>query len=107
MAALATSAWEAAGRGRPRLVSGTFVVLGVEGAQATLEYFARTYLSFLGADLAQTIAAGCQVSTPEHLVTALNAARDAGCDEFIVVPGTWDLKCLDAITEVVSAYHAS
>ncbi len=106
MASLATSAWDAAGRGRPRLVSGTFVVLGVDHAQVTLEHFARTYLSVLGEDLAGAIASGCQVSTAANLVAAFDAAADAGCDEFIVVPGTWDLQCLEAISDVVTTYRA-
>lgn len=106
MVQLAHDAWGAAGRPHPRLVTGTFCVLGVDDAQDVLEGFARAYLGFMGDELAGGIASGCRVSNPDALVAALDAARDAGCHEFVVVPGTWDLACLEAITTVVAAWQA-
>jgi alkanesulfonate monooxygenase SsuD/methylene tetrahydromethanopterin reductase-like flavin-dependent oxidoreductase (luciferase family) len=104
MNALATAAWEAAGRTEaPRLINGTFCVLGVDEPQAVLEKFATTYLGFFGDELASALAKGCRVSTQEALLEALDEAEEAGCEEFIVVPGTWDLGCLQAISDVVAA----
>ncbi|MGN6161758.1 MAG: hypothetical protein ACTHOG_08660 [Marmoricola sp.] len=34
----------------------------------------------------------------------LDGAADAGCDEFILVPATADLACLDALTEAAQAW---
>ena len=104
MNGLATSAWQDAGRtSAPRLINGTFCVLGVDEPQRVLEKFATTYLGFFGDELASVLAAGCRVSTEDALLGALDEAEEAGCEEFIVVPGTWDLGCLQAITEVVAS----
>ena len=100
--ASAKSAWNNAGRTTPpRLVNGTFCVLGVDDPKAVLTAFASTYLGFLGEELAGIIASGCRVSTEQSLRTVIDEASDVGCDEFIIVPGTWDLGCLAAIDAVV------
>ncbi len=98
----AMRAWTNTGRTTPpRLVNGTFCVLGVDDPREVLTSFATTYLGFLGEELAGIIASGCRVSTEESLRTVLDEASAAGCDEFIIVPGTWDLGCLSAIAAVV------
>ncbi len=104
MNALATKAWENAGRiTSPRLINGTFCVLGVDEPQQVLEKFAKTYLGFFDDALASALAQGCRVSTEEALLDVLQEAEEACCEEFIVVPGTWDLGCLRAIGDVVAS----
>jgi len=104
MNALATKAWDNAGRTTPpRLINGTFCVLGVPEPQAVLQKFATTYLGFFGDELASALAAGCRVSTEDALLEAISEAEEAGCEEFVIVPGTWDLGCLQAITDVVAS----
>ena len=102
--ALATTAWQEAGRTTPpQLVNGTFCVLGVDEPQAMLERFARTYLNFFPDEFAAALASGCRVSTEAALNEVLDEAEAAGCEEFIIVPGTWDLGCLRAIDAVVTS----
>lgn len=101
-AALAKSAWHAAGRSEePWLGSGTFCVLGVPDATAVLHRFGADYLSFFGTEVANSIASRLDVATPEALRRVIDDAEAAGLDELTVVPGTWDLACLRAIDAVV------
>jgi alkanesulfonate monooxygenase SsuD/methylene tetrahydromethanopterin reductase-like flavin-dependent oxidoreductase (luciferase family) len=100
--ARAERCWAEAGRPAPRKVSGTFFALGVEDAEATLHGFAARYLGFLGAELADAVAADVRTCTPDALREVLDGAEAAGCDEFVLVPGTVDLRALDAVSEVVA-----
>jgi alkanesulfonate monooxygenase SsuD/methylene tetrahydromethanopterin reductase-like flavin-dependent oxidoreductase (luciferase family) len=95
--------WAEAGRPAPRKVNGTFFVLGVEDAEETLHRFATRYLGFLGDELAEAVAADVRTCTPDALRAVLDGAEAAGCDEFVLVPGTVDLRALDAVTEVVAS----
>ena len=99
---LARAAWADAGRDEPRLISGSFFVGGIPGARVELERFAQTYLSFLGPELAATLAHQVRADHVGELRRILDGAREAGCEEFIVVPGTWDLRCLEAIAAAAS-----
>jgi alkanesulfonate monooxygenase SsuD/methylene tetrahydromethanopterin reductase-like flavin-dependent oxidoreductase (luciferase family) len=101
--ALADECWAEVGRDAPRKVSGTFFALGVDDPLGTLRAFAARYLGFLGDELAEALAAGVRGASPEALVEILDGAEEAGCDEFILVPGTVDLRALDAVAEVVAA----
>jgi alkanesulfonate monooxygenase SsuD/methylene tetrahydromethanopterin reductase-like flavin-dependent oxidoreductase (luciferase family) len=101
--ALADQCWEEADRGTPRKVNGTFFALGVDDPPATLRSFAARYLGFLGQGLAESLAAGVRGSSPDAIAEILDGAEAAGCDEFILVPGTVDLRALDAAAEVVAA----
>jgi alkanesulfonate monooxygenase SsuD/methylene tetrahydromethanopterin reductase-like flavin-dependent oxidoreductase (luciferase family) len=98
----ALRAWEDAGRtDRPRLVSGCFYVLGGDDAQERLVRFAYEYLAVFGDRVARAMAEALDVSTPDRLRQAIADAEEAGCDEFILVPGTTDPRCLELTTEVV------
>lgn len=100
--ALADSCWAEEGRTeRPHKVSGCFFALGVEDSAATLRAFTSRYLGFLGTELADAIAATARASSAEVLAQILDGAEAAGCDEFILVPATTDLRCLDAAARVV------
>ena len=94
--ALALEAWERAGRSeRPRLVNGSFFLLGGDGAAEELRRFAHAYLAVFGERAARALADLVEVSSPARLCQAVADAEDAGCDEFILVPGTVDPVCLE------------
>lgn len=99
---LADEAWAAAGRPTPRKVTGCFFALGVEEPGPTLQAFVRRYLGFLGDELASAVADSVTAATPDELRRILDEAVAAGCDELILVPGTADLRCLDAAEELVA-----
>jgi hypothetical protein len=103
---LAEQAWADAGRSAaPRRVSGCFYVLDDddERAAATLEAFARRYLTIFGTEIAATMAATCRVASLGALEAVLQGAADAGCDEFVLVPGTVTLDCLTRTTALLSS----
>ncbi len=100
---LAAACWAEEGRPAPRLVSGCFVALGVPAAAEVLRSFTARYLGFLGAELAEAVAATARTSSPEALAAVLDGAAAAGCDEFILVPATTDVRFLDVAAEVVIA----
>jgi alkanesulfonate monooxygenase SsuD/methylene tetrahydromethanopterin reductase-like flavin-dependent oxidoreductase (luciferase family) len=99
----ADAAWAEAGRVAPRKVNGTFFVLGVEDPPATLHSFAARYLGFTGAELAEALAATTRAATTDAVREILDGAEEAGCDEFILVPGSTDLRCLEAAAELVAS----
>jgi alkanesulfonate monooxygenase SsuD/methylene tetrahydromethanopterin reductase-like flavin-dependent oxidoreductase (luciferase family) len=101
---LADECWAAAGRAeKPRKVSGCFVALGVDDAASVLHGFTARYLGFLGTELADAIAATARTAGPDALSSVLDGAEAAGCDEFILVPATVDLRFVDAAAELVAA----
>lgn len=105
--ALADACWSEEGRElAPHKVSGCFVALGVEDGAEQLHAFTARYLGFLGPELADAVAATARASTPEVLDEILDGAQAAGCDEFILVPATTDLRFLDVATRVVAARTA-
>ena len=100
---MAVDAWEAAGRSeRPRLVSGSFYLLGGPGADAELKRFARAYLAVFGDRAADALSQLVGLSSPARLLDTLAAAEAAGCDEFILVPGTVDPDCLARTTDALA-----
>ena len=100
----ARQAWEEAGRSEePWLGTGTFCTLGVEDSLGTLQRFAATYLGFLGAEMAGAVAGSLTVADASELTRILDGAEAVGIDEFTLVPGTWDLACLEALRNVVAA----
>ena len=100
---LAIDAWEAEGRTeRPKLVSGTFYLLGGPDADAELKRFARAYLAVFGDGAADALSKLVGQSSPARLLDTLAAAEAAGCDEFILVPGTCDPDCLSRTTDALA-----
>jgi alkanesulfonate monooxygenase SsuD/methylene tetrahydromethanopterin reductase-like flavin-dependent oxidoreductase (luciferase family) len=100
---LALDAWESEGRTeRPRLVSGSFYLLGGRDADAELKRFARAYLDVFGDKAAEALSQLVVLSSPARLLDALAAAETAGCDEFILVPGTVDPSCLEMTTAALA-----
>jgi hypothetical protein len=82
-------------------VSGTFFALGVDDPLATLRAFAARYLGFLGSELAQGLTRGLHAATPDDVCRILDGAEGAGCDEFILVPATTDVRALDELAELL------
>lgn len=100
---MALEAWAEEGRSeRPRLVSGSFYLLGGPDADADLKRFARTYLAVFGDKAADALSQMVGLSSPARLLDSLAAAEAAGCDEFILVPGTVDPDCLARTTQVLA-----
>jgi alkanesulfonate monooxygenase SsuD/methylene tetrahydromethanopterin reductase-like flavin-dependent oxidoreductase (luciferase family) len=100
----AERAWQEAGRTeRPRAVMGCFYALGVPDAEQVLHAFTARYLGFLGPELAEAVAATARTASADAVRRTVEAAREAGCDELILVPASTDLRCLDATTELAAA----
>ncbi|MDQ1397430.1 MAG: hypothetical protein QOG64_2689 [Acidimicrobiaceae bacterium] len=93
---LARQTWTDAGRtDPPRLVSGCFYLLGGVDAAQQLRTFTYDYLRIFGDDFARAFADEIDLTSADRLRRAIGDAEAAGCDEFILVPGTVDLGCLE------------
>jgi alkanesulfonate monooxygenase SsuD/methylene tetrahydromethanopterin reductase-like flavin-dependent oxidoreductase (luciferase family) len=102
---LADEAWATAGRSLPpRKVNGTFFLLAGADPARRLHDFAATYLGWFGERTANALADLVRISDDDALLRTLDAAEKAGCDEFILVPGTVDLSCLERATKVVGRW---
>ncbi|MGI9604472.1 MAG: LLM class flavin-dependent oxidoreductase [Acidimicrobiales bacterium] len=102
---LARSVWEAHGRTEPpRFVVACFAVLGVADADQVLSSFTRDYMAIFGDDWADAMARSATLNGAGRLADALAAARESGVvDEVIVVPGTVNPACADAVAAVAQA----
>lgn len=101
----ARRAWSDAGRdASPRVVSGCFYALGVAEPAETLRGFSYDYLEIFGTDVARMFSADAPVWNAERLTQALDDAAAAGVDEFVLVPATVDVGCLEATIEVCAAW---
>ncbi len=99
---MAVEAWESAGRAdRPRLVNGSFFLLGGADAADELRRFAHAYLAVFGERAARSLSEMVELNTPGRVLQALADAEAAGCDEFILVPGTVDPRCLELAIDAI------
>lgn len=96
----ARAAWQEAGKPAPRILSGSFYTLGVP--DTALRDFIGGYLAIFGEQVATNVARQATLFDPDALNRTLDAAQEAGVDEFILVPGSPDLGVLDATAELVS-----
>jgi alkanesulfonate monooxygenase SsuD/methylene tetrahydromethanopterin reductase-like flavin-dependent oxidoreductase (luciferase family) len=100
----ARRAWDDAGRdAAPKVVTGCFYTLGGDDPQSTLRGFTYDYLQIFGEEFARVMADSAPVWNGDRLLQALDQAEEAGVDEFILVPGTVDVGCLEATTALVAA----
>ncbi len=87
-------AWDAAGRSEaPHLSSSIWYSLpGRDGddAEARLRDYAHTYMSIMGEGVGEWAASSVACFTADALRRAVDNARDAGADEFFLVPTTSD-----------------
>lgn len=94
-------AWQSAGRTQvPRHITGSFVALGKD-AKETLRAFAYEYLQVFSPEFATQLSESMNLSTPEALADVLIEMRDAGIDEFIVVPATSDPAMANDVAQIV------
>jgi len=83
-------AWETAGRTEaPHLSSSIWYALG-DDAEARLRDYAHTYMRIMGDAVGDWAAASVTCFTRDALRAAIDHARDAGADEFFLVPTTSD-----------------
>ncbi len=88
-------AWAEAGRDAPpHFSSSLWYALGPD-AEAQLRDYVYDYLRIFDDGYARKVASSAPVNSPDALRTAVDAARDAGCDELFLVPTTADPDELD------------
>ena len=101
--AAAGQAWMDAGRStKPKLLPASFFALGPD-APETLQSFGYRYLEVFSPDLADALSRSLPLHNDEALRNALVAARDAGCDEFILVPADASVEQVTRVSEVVQS----
>ncbi len=89
------AAWRDAGRAEtPHLSASLWYALG-DGAVDRLQGYAYDYLRIFGDDAARAMAKSTQVADAASLRAAVDACREAGCDELFLVPTTSDVTELD------------
>ena len=99
--ALAREAWQAAGRGRPRLVTSFWYGIGRD-ARSRMDAYVKSYLGFLGDKVAARMAPLCRAVSEEALVEILAALAEAGADEVLLVPIDADLDRLERVAGIVA-----
>jgi alkanesulfonate monooxygenase SsuD/methylene tetrahydromethanopterin reductase-like flavin-dependent oxidoreductase (luciferase family) len=83
-------AWKEAGRTEvPHFSSSLWFALG-EDAKERLTSYIYDYMKIFDKDFARQLGESAAVHTPQALREAVDAAREAGCDEFFLVPTTVD-----------------
>jgi alkanesulfonate monooxygenase SsuD/methylene tetrahydromethanopterin reductase-like flavin-dependent oxidoreductase (luciferase family) len=88
-------AWRDAGRAEPpHLSSSIWYALGPD-ADDRLRAYAYDYMKVFGDDIAKWSADNVACTTPESLQAAIDNAREAGADEYFLVPTTADPAELD------------
>jgi alkanesulfonate monooxygenase SsuD/methylene tetrahydromethanopterin reductase-like flavin-dependent oxidoreductase (luciferase family) len=88
-------AWKDAGRDEaPHFSASLWYALGPDAKQQLGDYVFE-YMKIFDEGFARTLAETAPVHTPAALREAMDAAREAGCDEFFLVPTTADPAELD------------
>src|SRR5579871_4197174 len=88
-------AWKAAGRDEPpHFSSSLWYALGA-GAKERLAGYVYDYMKIFDEGFARQLAQSAPVHSPAALKEAMASAREAGCDEFFLVPTTADPDELD------------
>jgi alkanesulfonate monooxygenase SsuD/methylene tetrahydromethanopterin reductase-like flavin-dependent oxidoreductase (luciferase family) len=102
----ARAAWAETGAGVPRIVVGTFFVLGDDESRAAdeLRRFTYDYLEVFGHEAAAGLSGKARLSSAPVLQEALAALEQAGeVDEVILVPGTTDPRCAELAASLVAS----
>ncbi|GDX29474.1 hypothetical protein LBMAG13_18990 [Actinomycetes bacterium] len=63
--------------------------------------FAYEYLEVFSPEFATQLSGSMTLCTPDALADALRSFRDAGIDEFIVVPATSDASMASDVADIV------
>ena len=88
MLEMADTAWRAAGREKPPRKIGGFWYSLCDDAANALQSYVYQYLAVFGDAAARAIAKSMTRCTPERVREAIDAMRDAGCDEVVLSPCT-------------------
>jgi alkanesulfonate monooxygenase SsuD/methylene tetrahydromethanopterin reductase-like flavin-dependent oxidoreductase (luciferase family) len=95
------TAWRDAGRDEPpHLSSSIWYALG-DDAETQLRSYAFDYLKIFGEEIAKGAASMATCSGADALRQAVASARDAGADEFFLVPTTADPDELQRTVDVL------
>lgn len=95
------AAWKEAGRAEaPHFSASLWYALGPDAADQLAEYVFN-YMRIFDEGYARHLASTAPVHTPAALREAVDAAREAGCDEFFLVPTTADPAELDRTREAL------
>jgi alkanesulfonate monooxygenase SsuD/methylene tetrahydromethanopterin reductase-like flavin-dependent oxidoreductase (luciferase family) len=95
------AAWKDAGRDEtPHFSASLWYALGPK-AKEQLGDYVFDYMRIFDEGMARHLAETAPVHTPETLRDAMDAAREAGCDEFFLVPTTTDPAELDRTREAL------
>jgi alkanesulfonate monooxygenase SsuD/methylene tetrahydromethanopterin reductase-like flavin-dependent oxidoreductase (luciferase family) len=95
------AAWKEAGRAeRPHFSASLWYALGPE-AEGQLGDYVFDYMEIFDQGMAKAVAGSASVNTPASLRRAVDQAREAGCDEFFLVPTTTDPLELDRTREAL------
>lgn len=96
-------AWDAAARTEaPHLSSSIWYALG-DDAEVQLREYAHNYMKIMGEGVGEWAAGAVTCFTPDALRQAVDHARDAGADEFFLVPTTSDP---DELARTLDVLHA-
>ena len=99
----AVQSWQEAGKAeRPYVSTTCMYALGPE-AEATLKDFVLDYMRIFGRENAQAMANIQVLSNEAALQRACEAAAEAGCDEFLLVPASADPGMLERTVEALTA----
>ena len=101
----AREAWADAGRGRPRLVTGTFCSVGADDDLAALRGHLNDYLGVLGRGVAFGLARQARLAGADAVRAHIEAMAETGLDELVLVPASADPAMADALAALV-ADHA-
>ncbi len=97
-------AWADLGReSAPKVVTGCFFALGAADPRRVLAEFTFDYLEIFGREFARSTANLMETWDPGRIRRVLDEAEAAGVDEFILVPATTDVSCLEAAAELVAS----
>lgn len=94
-------AWREAGARPPRLVTGFWYALGAD-AEERLRRYAHAYLRVFGEAPARKLAERCRVHGADRLREAVDAVRQLGADELILVPTSADPAELERTREALA-----
>ncbi len=95
-------AWDAAGRTEAPYITSSFWYTTDADQLADLQDYAATYLAIFGPEIANWMAQQQTIAGPDALRQAVDACRNGGVDELILVPITGDIDELHRTTELIS-----
>jgi len=97
---VARAAWREQGRPAPRLTTSAWYSIAPDGRDRMNAYVGR-YLGIFGEAAARGLARRCVTTSPDALRAAIARMRDAGADDFLLVPTTSDPTELDRVADLV------